>query len=73
MSTIIPRSTASRRDYPEGEYGGGTLVLWDRVTWDPIGDTRASYKSGKLRFRFNGEKLQGMDACPLLAIAIRKV
>ncbi len=44
---------------PEGEYGGGTVMLWDRGTWEPIGDPRSSYRQGKLEFRLAGEKLQG--------------
>src|SRR5437773_4230114 len=28
---------------PQGEYGGGTVMLWDRGTWEPIGDPRAGY------------------------------
>src|SRR5438067_5351588 len=44
---------------PEGEYGGGTVMLWDRGTWEPVGDPRDSYRRGKLKFRLQGEKLQG--------------
>jgi bifunctional non-homologous end joining protein LigD len=44
---------------PEGEYGGGTVMLWDRGRWEPIGDARAGYRQGKLAFRLEGEKLKG--------------
>src|SRR5437868_8575699 len=44
---------------PEGEYGGGTVMLWDRGTWEPEGDPHKSYRSGRLKFRLNGEKLHG--------------
>lgn len=44
---------------PEGEYGGGTVMLWDRGTWEPLGNPHESYRSGKLKFRLYGEKLQG--------------
>jgi bifunctional non-homologous end joining protein LigD len=44
---------------PEGEYGGGTVMLWDRGTWEPVGDPHKSYRSGKFKFQLNGEKLQG--------------
>ena len=48
---------------PEGEYGGGTVMLWDRGTWEPVGDPHEGYRTGKLKFRLHGEKLQGgMDA-----------
>src|SRR3954466_16257532 len=30
---------------PEGEYGGGTVMLWDRGTWEPIGDGKLGYRN----------------------------
>jgi bifunctional non-homologous end joining protein LigD len=44
---------------PAGEYGGGTVMLWDRGTWTPEGDPRAGLAKGKLVFAFHGEKLRG--------------
>jgi bifunctional non-homologous end joining protein LigD len=44
---------------PEGEYGGGTVLLWDRGTWEPHGDPREAYRKGKLSFEVHGEKLHG--------------
>jgi bifunctional non-homologous end joining protein LigD len=44
---------------PKGQYGGGTVMLWDRGYWDPEGDPRAMYAKGDLKFRLDGEKLQG--------------
>jgi bifunctional non-homologous end joining protein LigD len=44
---------------PKGQYGGGTVLLWDRGTWAPEGDPIAGYKKGHLRFQLDGEKLQG--------------
>jgi bifunctional non-homologous end joining protein LigD len=44
---------------PQGEYGGGTVMLWDRGTWEPQGDPNADYRDGKLKFELHGEKLQG--------------
>lgn len=44
---------------PEGEYGGGTVMLWDRGTWVPEGDPVEAYRDGRLRFRLEGEKLSG--------------
>jgi bifunctional non-homologous end joining protein LigD len=35
---------------PRGEYGGGTVIVWDRGTWDPIGDARKGYTKGHLDF-----------------------
>lgn len=44
---------------PEGEYGGGTVMVWDRGTWEPEGDANQAYEKGHLSFRLYGEKLQG--------------
>src|SRR5688572_3617390 len=46
---------------PQGEYGGGTVMVWDRGTWEPEGDDDPStaYKKGKLKFTLHGEKLKG--------------
>jgi bifunctional non-homologous end joining protein LigD len=44
---------------PEGEYGGGTVMLWDRGWWEPPGDAEESYEAGTMRFRLHGQKLQG--------------
>jgi bifunctional non-homologous end joining protein LigD len=44
---------------PKGEYGGGTVMIWDRGTWEPVGDPRAGYQKGHLDFRLQGEKLGG--------------
>jgi bifunctional non-homologous end joining protein LigD len=44
---------------PEGEYGGGTVMIWDRGTWAPEGDPHKGYAKGHLEFTLNGEKLHG--------------
>jgi bifunctional non-homologous end joining protein LigD len=44
---------------PKGEYGGGTVMLWDRGSWEPLGDPAADYAAGKLKFRLRGERLRG--------------
>lgn len=44
---------------PKGEYGGGTVMLWDRGTWEPVGDPRDGYRTGKLKFILHGKKLHG--------------
>jgi bifunctional non-homologous end joining protein LigD len=44
---------------PEGEYGGGTVLIWDRGRWHPEGDPNAGYKKGHLDFTLEGEKLHG--------------
>src|SRR4029453_1186440 len=44
---------------PEGEYGGGTVMLWDRGTGEPVGAAREDYRQGRLKFDLHGEKLRG--------------
>src|SRR6201982_3920305 len=45
---------------PEGEYGGGTVMLWDRGIWVPLNsDPKAAYRKGSLKFTLKGEKLHG--------------
>jgi len=44
---------------PEGQYGAGDVIVWDRGIWQPHGDPKATYKSGKLKFTLIGEKLTG--------------
>jgi bifunctional non-homologous end joining protein LigD len=44
---------------PKGQYGGGTVMIWDQGAWIPEEDPRAGYRKGHLRFRLEGEKLNG--------------
>ncbi len=44
---------------PEGEYGGGTVMIWDRGNWTPEGDPHKGYAKGHLVFDLDGEKLHG--------------
>jgi len=45
---------------PAGEYGGGTVMVWDRGTWIPESpDVDAALKKGDLKFTLEGEKLKG--------------
>jgi bifunctional non-homologous end joining protein LigD len=45
---------------PEGEYGGGTVMVWDRGTWTPeVPDVNAAIARGDLKFTLHGEKLKG--------------
>jgi DNA ligase D-like protein (predicted 3'-phosphoesterase) len=45
---------------PAKQYGGGTVLLWDRGTWVPQGDPIADYRKGHLKFELVGEKLRGV-------------
>jgi bifunctional non-homologous end joining protein LigD len=44
---------------PKGEYGGGTVMLWDRGFWAADGDPAKALRKGELKFTLAGEKLQG--------------
>ena len=45
---------------PEGQYGGGTVMVWDRGTFEPLSKAPAKeLEKGKLHFILHGEKLQG--------------
>src|SRR5580704_4432294 len=44
---------------PAGEYGGGTVMIWDRGRWIPQGDPHKGYAKGHLDFVLEGEKLHG--------------
>jgi bifunctional non-homologous end joining protein LigD len=44
---------------PEGQYGAGEMLVWDRGQWLPDGDVDKALKRGKLRFALDGERLHG--------------
>ena len=45
---------------PRGEYGGGTVMVWDRGTWTPeVPDVDAALARGELKFALRGKKLHG--------------
>src|SRR5512141_1451014 len=44
---------------PPGQYGAGTVIVWDRGQWEPVGDPREGYRKGRLKFDLHGEKLAG--------------
>src|SRR5262245_32552477 len=44
---------------PKGQYGGGTVQLWDRGYWMPVGDPHAGLRKGDLKFVLEGDRLHG--------------
>jgi bifunctional non-homologous end joining protein LigD len=44
---------------PKGQYGGGTVMLWDEGTWEPVGDPDQGLTKGNLKFILHGKKLHG--------------
>jgi bifunctional non-homologous end joining protein LigD len=45
---------------PKGEYGGGTVMVWDRGEWEPLADPHQGYRGGKLKLYIHGVKLTGI-------------
>lgn len=45
---------------PKGEYGGGTVMLFDEGYWEPITDPKKGFKEGNLKFELKGERLKGL-------------
>ena len=44
---------------PKGQYGGGTVMLWDHGTWEPHVDVEEGLRNGSLKFALHGEKMKG--------------
>src|SRR4051812_3217191 len=44
---------------PQGEYGGGTVMIWDRGTWEAENDPHKGLAKGHLSFTLDGDKLHG--------------
>jgi bifunctional non-homologous end joining protein LigD len=44
---------------PRGQYGGGTVMLWDEGTWEAIGNPNRDYARGNLTFTLEGKRLKG--------------
>ncbi|HUP91999.1 MAG TPA: DNA ligase D [Solimonas sp.] len=63
LAVMTEDHPVSYRDYegviPEGQYGGGPVIVWDRGTWEPERDPQAGLEKGSLSFILHGEKLQG--------------
>lgn len=45
---------------PKKQYGAGTVIVWDRGTWEAVGNADTGMETGKLLFRLHGEKLAGL-------------
>lgn len=44
---------------PKGEYGGGTVMLWDEGFWEPLGNPIKDFQNGSLKFILHGNRLKG--------------
>ena len=45
---------------PPKQYGAGSVIIWDRGTWQPVGDPHQGLAAGKLLFTLDGQKLAGL-------------
>jgi bifunctional non-homologous end joining protein LigD len=45
---------------PPKQYGAGTVIVWDKGTWEPVGDARAGLAKGKLEFRLGSTRSSSM-------------
>ncbi len=45
---------------PAKQYGAGTVIVWDKGTWEPVGDPREGMTRGKVLFKLHGQKLAGL-------------
>ena len=44
---------------PAGQYGAGSVIVWDRGTWQPVDDPIEGRRRGRLKFHLQGKKLKG--------------
>ena len=44
---------------PKGQYGGGSMIVWDRGKWEPEGDPHKGARKGHLAFTLDGARLKG--------------
>src|SRR5271155_1208625 len=44
---------------PKGEYGGGSMIVWDRGRWIPVGNPHKGLAKGHLEFILEGARLKG--------------
>ncbi len=44
---------------PKGEYGGGTVMVWDEGFWEPLGNPHKDFKNGSIKFKLLGKRLKG--------------
>jgi bifunctional non-homologous end joining protein LigD len=44
---------------PDKQYGAGKVIIWDKGTWEPLGDPARDYEAGNLKFEMHGHKMHG--------------
>ena len=63
LAVLVEDHPLSYRNFegiiPQGEYGGGTVMLFDEGTWEPINDPKTGLEKGNLKFLLKGKRLLG--------------
>jgi bifunctional non-homologous end joining protein LigD len=49
----------SKARFRRKQYGAGEVIIWDKGTWEPIGDPRKGYAKGEIKFEIHGHKMHG--------------
>jgi bifunctional non-homologous end joining protein LigD len=44
---------------PPHQYGAGKVIVWDKGTWEPVGDPRKGFAKGEVKFEMHGHKMHG--------------
>jgi bifunctional non-homologous end joining protein LigD len=44
---------------PPQQYGAGKVIVWDKGTWEPVGDPRKGFAKGEIKFEMHGHKMHG--------------
>jgi len=44
---------------PPQQYGAGKVIVWDKGTWEPVGDPRQGFAKGEIKFEMHGHKMHG--------------
>ena len=52
---------------PKGEYGAGTVMLWDYGTWELVEGHKPDFKKGIIKFKLNGKRLKGLWTLVLMS------
>ena len=52
---------------PKGEYGAGTVMLWDYGTWELVEGRKPDFKKGIIKFKLNGKRLKGLWTLVLMS------
>ena len=71
LAVIVEDHPLSYRNFegviPKGEYGAGTVMLWDYGTWELVEGRKPDFKKGIIKFKLNGKRLKGLWTLVLMS------